>query len=522
MTELELALQKLGELEARFKNMADHSPVLLWMSGTDGLCNFFNQTWLDFTGRTLEDEWGVGWSEAIHHEDFQRCMDTYVEHFNARTPFEMEYRLLRHDGEYRWILDRGAPRYLPDGTFSGFIGSCIDITDRKHAEEQLVRAKQEAEAANAAKSNFLAIVSHEIRTPLGAVIGFSDLLATEDRSASEKINWSNSVKRNGALLLNIINSILDLSKIEAGHFALDLKPISLSELIDEVVVLLGFQASEKGILFEVKELSSIPGLIMMDATRLKQILVNVAGNAIKFTSKGSVQIEVSSSLERESQHRIRFDIVDTGDGFDGEKAQLIFEPFRQADDSLRRKHGGTGLGLTLSRELARAFGGDVTLLRTEPGKGSAFRVEIIAEETLESPTHAPHSLTIDTNGIKPLEGMNVLVVDDSKDNQILASRYLKSAGAQVKTADNGEDGVKRAMEGDYSVVLMDIQMPGKDGFEALQELRQQGYTKPIVALTAYALEHDRQRVFEHGFDGHLSKPIDKERLVAAVRSLSLH
>lgn len=511
-TSARLAEQRLQETEARFKDMADNSPVLLWMAGTDGLCNFFNQTWLDFTGRTLEQEWGVGWAEAVHHEDFQRCIDTYVSHFNARQPFEMEYRLLRRDGEYRWILDRGAPRYLPDKTFAGFIGSCIDITDRKLAEDALLKAKRAAEAANSAKSNFLAIVSHEIRTPLGAVLGFSELLASDAATNSERLNWVNTVKRNGALLSNIINSILDLSKIEAGKMEIDLAKIPLGDLLDEISVLMEIQASEKGLTFEVRREDGLPREIVADPLRLKQVLVNVIGNAVKFTNKGGVRVVV-----RAAGPRLLFDVTDTGEGLQPADTLRIFEPFTQADESTTRRFGGTGLGLALARQLARSLGGDVRLLKTEPGKGSTFQIEI-ADGTL--PADAAVSPTAEP-ATRPgvLNGMKVLVVEDSLDNRTLIMHFLRAAGAVTDFAPNGEVGVEKALAGSFDAVLMDIQMPVKDGAEALRDLRAAGFRKPVIALTAFAMKQDREKLLAQGFDDHLGKPIDRQLLTETLSRL---
>jgi len=542
---------RLQETEQRFKTMADNSPVLLWMSGPDGLCNFFNQTWLEFTGRSLEEEWGVGWAELVHHEDFQRCMDVYAAHFNARTPFEMEYRLLRKDGEYRWILDRGAPRYLPDKSFAGFIGSCIDITDRKRAEEELLSAKRAAEVASEAKSNFLAVVCHEIRTPLGIILGFSELLASEAQSNSEKLNWVNGIKRNGALLSNIINSILDLSKIEAGKLELTASEISLGELIEEIACLMELQAAEKGLSFSIRSDANDLDRIVVDPLRLKQILVNVIGNAIKFTTSGGVEVRCHLLRVAPDSCRIFFDVIDTGVGLRHGQSNLIFEPFTQADGSMTRTYGGTGLGLTLARKLARSLDGDVRLLASEPGKGSTFQVEIAAKVAAAFPVEVKSAVSdgLQQSGLAggvellkgasastsfasssssssasavvalPLKGMRVLIVEDSRDNQILIGRFLKAAGGIVEYADDGVSGVEKALNdegGGFDVVLMDIQMPRKNGYEALADLQKKAFATPVVALTAYALKQDRERILERGFIEHLSKPVDRGRLIEVV------
>ncbi len=519
-TETKLASHRLHETELRFQNMADHSPVLLWMSGTDGLCNFFNQTWLNFTGRTLEQEWGVGWAEAVHHEDFQRSMDTYMSSFNARKPFEMEYRLLRHDGQYRWILDRGAPRYLPGQIFAGFIGSCIDITDRKIAEYELLKAKRRAEAANEAKGNFLAVVSHEIRTPLGIVLGFSDLLASESTTPSDKLNLVNSIRRNGILLSNIVNSILDLSKIEAGKYEVDKVPVLLSGVLDEICMMMELYATEKGLCFDLRLAPALPKKILTDPLRVKQILLNVIGNAIKFTTQGSVTIEVNLIKGSDDSARLQIEVADTGEGIHPETSDKIFEAFTQADSSMTRKHGGTGLGLTLARQLAASLGGNVVLKKTALGVGSVFAIDLsvsVLPDDCEIPQPkgaAPPLLERSTSQL--LMGRHVLVVDDSKDNQALVSLFLKTVGATVDFADNGALGVEKALAGQYDAILMDIQMPVKDGYEALADLQKVHYHKPVIALTAFAMTQDRENLLSRGFNEYLSKPIDRAGLIKTI------
>ncbi len=294
----------LKETESRFKNMADVSPVLLWMSGRDSLCTFFNQTWLDFTGRTLEEEWGVGWAEGIYFEDLEKCISTYMAAFNAREVFEMEYRLRRHDGEYRWILDRGTPRYEPGGVFTGYIGSCIDITDRKRLETQLMKAVRD-------RDDFLSIASHELRTPLTT-------LRLEVEALKRSINRSpDAAALNGYLdrgvdavgsqttrLVSLVEKLLDVSRLASGHLEVQLGEVDLSELVSEVIVRLRPALDAAGCPLERVELTSVVG--QWDRHRLEQVISNLIANAIKYAASESRQkTKIGSSSASSAPRRER-------------------------------------------------------------------------------------------------------------------------------------------------------------------------------------------------------------------------
>jgi two-component system, sensor histidine kinase len=526
-TELVQSRELLRETESRFRNMADHSPVLLWLARTDGLCTFFNQTWLNFTGRTLEQEWGIGWAEGVHPADFQHCVETYIAAFNKRHVFEMEYRLRRADGEYRWVLDRATPRYTPDGTFAGFVGSCIDITDRKKAEQDLLSAKRAADAANIAKTNFLANMSHEIRTPLGLVLGYSEILTNTDLSASERLGSLAAVKTHGAHLLRIVDEILDLSKVETGHLDVQVTDVDLVSLMQEIATLVRPQVKEKKISLSLRIDEPVPKNIRTDAIRLRQILLNVIGNALKFTEQGGVTVSVRN-MKDNAKERIAFYVEDTGIGLTEEQAARLFQPFTQGDSSHTRRYGGTGLGLALARRLARHLGGDTSLLRSDLGKGSVFLVTVATDvqvADVETFDRLPDSLGFDESAPArspraQLTGIRVLVVDDCLENQALIGRLLGMADADVDYASDGIDGVRKALAGKYDVVLMDIQMPQMDGHKATLELRAKGLQIPIAALTAHAMKEERERSMKAGFDDYLTKPINRQELIEAVVRLS--
>jgi PAS domain S-box-containing protein len=377
----------------------------------------------------------------------------------------------------------------------------------KAARQEAERAKKAAEEANRAKTTFLANMSHEIRTPINALIGFNDLLRDLPPGSPEKEKYHQIIERNSELLLRLIDDILDLSKVESGHLSLEKIPVSLPDLLAEISNALSLLAYEKKIKFNLVSETTVPETILTDPTRLKQILNNVVGNAIKFTNHGSVLVKVFKDWRRNA---LRFEITDTGPGINPDAKEKLFKAFSQADPSTTRKFGGTGLGLALSKKLARSMGGDLWLEYSEVGKGSQFILEI--EGSVPADKYS-HLFSGHTRGSPPkldpdqLKGTRVLLVEDSRDNQILVERYLTTRGAQVEKASNGQEAIERATDSGFDIVLMDMQMPVLDGFTATKTLRQKGFTKPIIALTAHAMESDREKCLASGCDDYLTKPI---------------
>ena len=369
ITERKLAELALQESESRFRNMADEAPVMIWMSGTDKLCFYFNKPWLDFTGRSLDRELGDGWADGVHPEDFQRCRDTYVHAFDAQHPFTMDYRLRRFDGKYRWVLDRGTPRFDTRGTFLGYVGSAIDITDRKDAEAELEAARDAAESANRAKSAFLANMSHEIRTPMNAILGLGHLLRRDPLTPAQEDKLT-KIETAAQHLMGLLKNILDLSKIEADRLVLEQTNFSLAALLDQTREIIAEDARSKGLNVTV-ESREAPAWVKGDPTRLRQALINYASNAVKFTEQGHIAIHAFSLDEDDDSALVRFEVRDTGIGIANDDRDRLFEAFVQADSSTTRKHGGTGLGLTITRRLARLMGGDAGV-ESELGRGSLF------------------------------------------------------------------------------------------------------------------------------------------------------
>ncbi len=407
------------------------------------------------------------------------------------------------------------------------------------AAEALRLAKKRAEAATRAKSEFLANMSHELRTPMTAILGYTELLLEDgdlSRAPKRRIDALSTLKRNGQHLMRILTDILDLSKIEAGKIEVEHLATSPCEVIADIESVMRSVAEEKGIGFEVNYADKIPSQIETDPTRLRQILMNLVGNAIKFTERGSVRVDVHLTSDEEGTQMLRFVVVDTGRGLSSEAQGRIFESFSQADASTTREFGGTGLGLTISRQLARLLGGDITVESVE-GEGSTFTLTIKAgsvegAEMLDDPTlqgvepfvlpNDPGSTMAFLDGVK--QGgpkAQILLVEDGEDNRRLISLTLKKSGFDVTHAENGEVGLQVALAArdvgePFDLILMDMQMPVMDGYEATRRLREEGCKVPIVALTAHAMKGDRERCLEAGCDDFATKPISRRDLLKTV------
>jgi len=518
----------LAELEIeslrRYRSLADAMPQIVARGNADGFLDYFNKHWTEYSGLSNEQSIGNGWQAAFYPEDLERLLEAWQKAKESGSGFSAECRI-RHvaDKEFRWHIMRGVPEFDEQGHMTAWITTATDCHDLKTSEQSLQRAMEAAEAASRAKSQFLANMSHEIRTPLGAMLGFAELLLNPNQSEAERREFVETVRRNGQQLSKIIDEILDISKVEAGRLDVESIETSMRELVLDVWSLLKLSAREKGLdlRFEVKD--RLPADIYSDPTRLRQILFNVVGNAIKFSESGMVLVTASF----DGSHAV-FDVKDNGPGLSDEQAKTLFQPFTQADSSTTRKFGGTGLGLALSRSLARALGGDLFLLESHPGHGSTFRIkvgmgtepirEFITSFTAQEDSKVQSKPFVSEKPL--LKGMRVLLVEDSPDNQFLVSKFLKIAGAEVEIASNGREGVEKAVKGDHAVVLMDIQMPVLDGYGATTQLRSQGYQKPIIALTAHAMKEERQRCLAAGCNDHLTKPINRAKLIHTVAELA--
>ncbi len=358
------------EIDSRFRAMADYSPVLLWMSGTDSECFFFNQTWLDFTGRKLDQELGVGWAEGVHPEDFARCMDIYQHAFATRERFEAEYRLRRRDGQYRWILDRGSPRYSDHGDFEGFIGSCIDITEHHVSHEKLRLAEAQLRQSIEARDEFLSIVSHELKTPLTSLALQMQLLslsAAKEEGVAKGIDLS---KRQIMRLTALVEDLIEVSTSEGGRVRLDCQNFDLVELVREVIERVGSQAASAGCEIRLVAPDQLTG--RWDRFRIDQVLVNLLTNAVKYGAGKPIEIDVSRGSEG-GLDQAEVQVTDHGIGIQEVDLERVFKRYERAVSS--KNYGGLGLGLYIARQIAELHGG-VIEVDSRPGEGATFRLKL--------------------------------------------------------------------------------------------------------------------------------------------------
>jgi len=515
----------------RFRLMADSAPVLIWIADDAKSRVWFNKSWLEFTGRSLQQEQGFGWTQNVHEDDLAECLQAYAEGFDTRKPFRSECRIRGVDGQARWLIEQATPLFEgPSATFSGYIGSCVDITDSKKIEaerEDTLKAeraaREEAERVGRVKDEFLATVSHELRTPLNAILGWATLLRRLQPGHEDHTRGLETIERNARVQGQIIADLLDMSRIISGKVQLDVQPIDINDGINAALDAVKLSVEAKKLRLRVT-LDARAGRLRGDPGRLQQVFWNLLTNAVKFTPSGG-RIDVVS--ERVNSH-VEISVEDSGLGIKPEFLAFVFDRFRQADSSTTRRHGGLGLGLSIVKHLVELHGGSVRVKSPGEGQGSTFVVAlpisvIRTEETGRTGEHSGFS-DVDVSSIElpSLAGVRALVVDDQADARVLICRLIEEQGGRCTLAESGADALRVIGEEDVNIVISDVGMPDFDGYQLIQKVRTlntEARNLPAIALTAYARNDDRQRALLAGFQMHLSKPVEPRELIAGIASL---
>ena len=511
----------LLESEERFRNMADNAPVMIWVTDPTGYCTYLSKSWYDFTGQTEETGLGLGWVNAVHPEDQEYSRTVFLAANEHGEGFRLEYRLQRKDGEYRSCIDAASPWFGVDGQFKGYIGSVLDISERKAAEAERDRllqleqaARAEAETANRIKDEFLAVLSHELRSPLNPILGWAKLLQGRrlDEQATQRA--LETIERNAKLQTQLIEDLLDVSRILRGKMVLNVSPVNLVTVIQAALETVRLAGEAKRIeiqtmfAYDVKQVSG-------DSARLQQIVWNLLSNAIKFTPQGG---RVQVRLEQVGTHA-QIQVQDTGRGITREFLPHVFEYFRQEDGTTTRKFGGLGLGLAIVRHLTELHGGTVRADSPGEGLGATFTVTIPLVATA---SELPQDTNSDTSAID-LAGLRVLVVDDEADMRYLVEFILEQHGAEVNAVASALEALTVLQQFNPDVLISDIGMPIMDGYMLMRQVRaqspEQGGRIPAIALSAYAGELDQKQSLAAGFGRHVAKPVEPDELVKAIATL---
>jgi len=509
------AIAALHLSERRFRTLADAVPNFVWINNADGEADYLNSRWQEYTGTSFGVQKAQTWVGATHPDDMEAVTETRTIGIRSGNPYEIECRIRRHDGVYRWHLVRVVPFKDEQDQLLYWYGTATDIDDAK-------RLYHQAKEANRIKDEFLAVLSHELRTPLNPIVGWSRLLRAKPPDPITLARGLETIERNAKIQTQLIEDLLDVSRILRGKFSLNAQPVNLVTVIESALETVRLSADAKSIQLEFNAADNINYVALGDAGRLQQVIWNLLSNAIKFTpNHGHVEIEltIDSTHTLADEQYAKITVRDTGKGIDSEFLPYVFDSFRQADGSTTRTFGGLGLGLAIVRHLIELHGGTVEAISLGDGEGSTFTVKLplLKHEGGGLDENRNSSFNLHSSPL-PLAGLRILVVDDERDTLGWMTILLEQSGAIVHSALSAEKAFAAIEQFKPNILLSDIGMPEEDGYMLLKRVRasENGSQIPAIALTAYARIEDRERAIAAGFQDHLAKPIDPEQLIKAV------
>ncbi|HEV7577312.1 MAG TPA: response regulator [Caldimonas sp.] len=489
--------------------LIEAAPVLIWSAGLDRSNDWFSPSWSAYTGRSADDLRGDGWTRSVHPEDLDRCLGIRAASFQARAPFSMDLRLRRHDGAFRWMLDNGVPRFGADSVAIGYVGSCVDIHERKELEESLAERTQQLRLAERRQGQFLAMLSHELRNPLAPIANAASVLRTLESTNPILVRLREILERQVGRLGHLIEELIDVTRAAQGQISLVREPVSVESVVQAAVAASHDKLTGSGHRLEV----DVPDerlFVRGDRGRLAQALSHLIINAAKFTFEPSA---VSIGVRRAAK-TVQISVIDRGEGIDPKFLPHAFELFAQQDQTLARTLGGLGVGLTLARRIAQLHGGDVEGFSEGPGRGSEF--------VLWLPLIEPDSAgdARDSGAPRLSESYRVLIVEDNVDALESLRLQMELWGTEVSTARNAEEALDVAADFRPQIVLCDIGLPGMDGLRLVEPLREKLKGMPVVfaAVTGYASADDQQRALDAGFDSFFVKPLNPGSLANLLRS----
>ncbi len=527
IAERQRILSVLRHSEQRYRYLAESIPQLVWTADVDGSTDYFNSNWCKYTGLEMEQSVGFGWLTALHPDDVERAGQVWLNAVSNGTVYETEYRFQRgDDGCYRWHLGRGLPVKDEEGNVVKWFGTCTDIHEHKQILEERAHlleleqiAREKAETANRIKDEFLAVLSHELRTPLNAILGWSKLLQTRNFDQEKRLQALATIERNGKLLVQLIEDLLDTSRILQGKLTLQITKINLASTILSALDTMRLALETKSIrvttIFEPNM-----GMIMGDSTRLQQVVWNLLSNAIKFTpNQGKIAVEL-----RQADGYAQVIVSDTGQGINSEFLPYAFDYFQQADSSSVRKFGGLGLGLAIVRNIVDMHGGMVKAESLGEGQGATFTISLPLRQdnspSLLDAANLPTNLAVNS---LLLAGIKVLIVEDDDDARDFLLFVLEEEGAEAIAVSSAFAALEVLIQVKPDILVSDISMPDMDGYMLIHQVRtltpEAGGQIPAIALTAYARDEDQQQALKAGYQMHLSKPVNTEKLIAAILKL---